>query len=104
MDNISTINSFFEYKTNYFESFSEFIYKYNIVQERFLNILSCNIRSIKANVDELLLLLESEKKNFKPDIIILTETWHDTNSCNIFLPDYDMFFSKKKKETKMMVL
>lgn len=62
MESISVINSFFEYKTNYFESFSEFTYKYKIVQDLFLNILSCNIRSINANIDELLFLLENEKK------------------------------------------
>lgn len=84
MDRISKINTFFEYNTNYFESFLEFTNKYKIVQERFLNILSCNIRSINANVDELLLILESEKNIFKPNIIVLTETWQDINSCNFF--------------------
>lgn len=99
MDNISIINSFFEYKTKSFEPFSEFTYKYYIVQERFLNILSSNIRNINANIDKLLLLLENEKNIFKPNIIVrvLTETWHDTNSFNTFLPDYDVFFQKKKK-------
>lgn len=84
MDSINTINRFFEYKTNYFESFSEFTNKYNIVQKRFLNILSCNIKSINANVDELLLILESEENIFKPDIIVLIETWLNANFCNIF--------------------
>lgn len=48
MYSISTINRFFEYKTNYFESFSEFTNKYNIVQEHFLNILSCNITILEV--------------------------------------------------------
>lgn len=80
MDSINTINRFLDYKTNYFESFSEFINTYNIVKEHFLNILCCNISSINANVDELLLLLENEKNLYNPNIIILTETWHDTHS------------------------
>lgn len=100
MESINVINSFFEYKTNYFESFSEFTYKYNIVQNLFLNILSCNIRSINANIDELLLLLENDNIFFKPDIMVLTETWHDTNSFNMLLPNYNVFFYKKEKKPK----
>jgi len=66
--------------------------------------LSCNIRSINANIYELLLLLESKKNIFKPDIIVSTENWHDTNSCNILLPDYDMFFLKKKRNQNDSVI
>lgn len=38
-----------------------------------------------------------KKKKFKLDIIVLTETWHDTNSFNMLLPNYNVFFSKKKR-------
>jgi len=62
--------------------------------------MCCNIKNINANVDELILLFENEKKFYKPDHIVLTETWYDTHSYNIFLPGYDMYFSLKI-ETKM---
>lgn len=55
-------------------------------------------------MNELLLLLENEKNLYNLNIISLTETWHDTHSCNISLPGYDMNFSKKKKETETIVL
>lgn len=57
MDSTNTINRFLDYTTNYIESFSEFSYTYNLVNGQLLNILSCNIRSVNANVDELIILL-----------------------------------------------
>jgi len=70
---LSTSN-FSNYTTNYFRSFSDFIYSHKIINGSFLNILCCNIRSVNSDLDELLLFLENDKKNMLLDIIILTET------------------------------
>lgn len=93
---LSTSN-FSNYTTNYFRSFSDFIYSHKIINGSFLNILCCNIRSVNSNLDELLLFLENDKKNMLLDIIILTETWHDVNCCNISICDYNTYFTKIKR-------
>lgn len=54
--------------TKYIENLSSFNYGNNNI-----NVLSLNIRSIFANFDELVLMLNSNNSNF--DIIVLTETW-----------------------------
>lgn len=93
---LSTSN-FSNYTTNYFCSFSDFIYSHKIINGFFLNVLCCNIRSVNSNLDELLLFLENDKKNMLLDIIILTETWHDVNCCNISIRDYNTYFTKIKR-------
>lgn len=49
--------------------------------------LCCTIRSVNANLEELLLLFENDKNSNLLDIIILTETWHDDNYFNISYRD-----------------
>lgn len=93
---LSTSN-FSNYTTNYFRSFSDFIYCHKIINGFFLNVLCCNIRSVNSNLDELLLFLENDKKNLLLDIIILTKTWHDVNCCNISIRDYNTYFTKIKR-------
>lgn len=56
------------YNTKYFECITEFTNNFNLDNKRnnFLYIMCTNIRSIKANFDELILLFENElllKKN-----------------------------------------
>lgn len=31
------------------------------------------------------------------DLIILTETWHDVNSCNDLIPRHNLYFSNVKR-------
>lgn len=65
--------SYLYHKTNYYESFNEYVCLNNI-NKNYLNIICCNIRSVNAHFDELLLILGNDK-NFKDiDVIILTET------------------------------
>lgn len=88
---------YLNYRTNYYESFNEYVCLNNNVNSNYLNIICCNIRSVNANFDELLLLLENDM-NFKDiDVIILTETWHNVLSCNYVLDGYSLFFSSIKR-------
>lgn len=57
-----------------------------------------NIRSIKANFDELILLFENDLLLKKIDILILTETWHDNmTNCVYSIPGYNTYFSTVKR-------
>lgn len=58
-----------------------------------LSVFHTNIRSIAKNFDHLCVILQSCKKD--PDIIILSETWHDTNFL-FTLPGYHSFFTNIK--------
>lgn len=84
-------------KTNYFESFYEYYTSVNINFENYLNIVCLNIRSINAHFDELLLFLENNLYYNKIDIIVLTETWHDTISCPYKINGYNILFSNIKR-------
>lgn len=44
MDVTKLLDKCLNYKTKYFDSFSEFIYNYNIKNNLFINILCCNIK------------------------------------------------------------
>lgn len=77
MENCLNINGYLSYKTNYFDSFSEFIDVNNCINNKYLNIICCNIRSVNANFNELVLFLESEQNINKIYVIVLTVTWHD---------------------------
>ena len=48
-------------------------------------VLYLNIRSIKANLDDLVDFIAQHK--FSPDLIAITETWIGSNSC--FKPKLD---------------
>jgi len=50
-----------------------------------------------VNLDELLMFIEYDSHKNNIDVIVLTETWHDVNFCNINVPGYNTFFSKKKR-------
>jgi len=98
MEKCLNIEGYLSYKTNYFESFSEFYHVKNVNSINYVNIFCCNIRSVNANFDELMLFLESDKNNEKLDIIILTETWHNaSNHCNYNIDGYKLFFSTIKR-------
>jgi len=56
-----------------------------------------NIRSANANVDELLLCLENDVNSKNIDIVIVTETWYDTNHINISLSGYSSYFTEIKR-------
>jgi len=83
MENYLNISSYLSYKANYFNSFSEFVYMKNNLNNNYVNILCFNIRSVNSNFYELILFLENEIDSKKLDIIVLTETWHDASiHCN----------------------
>lgn len=65
---IKDINNVNYIGTKYIEDLSSFNYGIDNI-----NVFALNIRSIFANFDELVLLLNSSNSNF--DIIVLTETW-----------------------------
>lgn len=98
MENFPNINGYLSYRTNYFESFTEFWHVNNNINNRYINILCCNIRSVSSNFDELTLFLENDSNNDKIDVIILTETWHNPLNQNVFEIDgYKLFFSTIKR-------
>jgi len=99
MENCLNINGYFSYKTNYFESFSEFWNVYNNIDNRYVNFLCCNIRSVNSNFDELTLFLENDPNSDKIDVIILTETWHNPLDQNVYTiyEEYKLFFSTIKR-------
>lgn len=63
MENSLQIRRYLNYKNNYFKSFSEFFNINNDSNKSYINILCCNIRSIYANFDELILFLENDINN-----------------------------------------
>lgn len=74
---LNKFNNFIEsrnYRTNYFESFSEYDSYVNNKDNSLLNIICFNIRSVNAHFDELLLFLENDVNSKKIDVIVLTET------------------------------
>lgn len=93
MNSFNNITENQKYRTNYFESFSEYDSNLNNNEKSLLNIICLNIRSVKAHFDELLLLLENDVNSKKLDVIVLTETWHDSLFCNYFIPGYSIHFS-----------
>lgn len=84
------------YNTNYFLTISEFMKKFNICNNQSILMICVNIRSINANLDELLLFLQNDSY-FNLDVIVLTETWHDPNNCSYFIPGYKTFYSTMKR-------
>jgi len=98
MENSLIINGYLSYKTNYYESFTEFWHVNNNINNRYVNILCCNIRSVNSNFDELTLFLENDPNSVKIDVIILTETWHNTLDQNVFtIEGYKLFCSTIKR-------
>lgn len=95
MENVC--EGYLNYRTNYYESFSEFVHINNNVSSNYLNIICCHIRSINAHFDELLLFLENDAKYKDIDIIILTETWHNFLSCDYLIDGYSMYCSSIKR-------
>lgn len=98
MNHLNILNRFLDNKTQYFATVSEFCNKYNLVDNLFLNIFHCNIRSISCHFDEFLLFLQNNCIScINLDIICLTETWHDINYCNFLIPGYQSYYSKIKR-------
>lgn len=63
----------------------------------FFNILYCNIRSVNAILDDLLLFSKNDKNNKLLDVIILIETWHDIIFCDISVRSYEIYYTKIKR-------
>jgi len=97
MPNFNNLNITPKYRTNYFESFSDYVNCVNDINLNYLNILCLNIRSINAHFDELILYLENDIKCKQIDILVLTETWHNTISCHYKMAGYNLFFSSTKR-------
>jgi len=97
MDEFNNVIESNKYRTNYFESFSEYNSYLNNKGESLLNIICLNIRSVNAHFDELLLFLENDINNKKIDVIVLTEMWHDSLFCHYIIPGYSILFSSTKR-------
>jgi len=93
---VDTVEKNLLYNTNYFLTISEFMKKYNICNNLSITIICVNIRSINANLDELLLFLQNDS-DFHLDVIVLTETWHDPKNCIYSLPGYKTLYSTTKR-------
>jgi len=61
MININVVNNYLDYKTNYFESTTEFVDRYNFINNMYISVFCCNIRSVNAHFDEFILYIKSEK-------------------------------------------
>ncbi|KAF0711370.1 otoferlin-like [Aphis craccivora] len=83
---INMSDRFLNYKTKYFDFITEFVYTYNIEN-----------KSVNANLDELLIFIANNSHKNNIDVIVLTETWHDVENCNINVLGYNTLFSKKKR-------
>lgn len=59
-------------------------------------MINVNIRSINANIDELLVYLKNDSY-FNLDLIALTETWHNPDNCIYDIPGYNLFYWKNKR-------
>lgn len=88
MNDFIVLNSYLDYNTKYFNSFSEFVNMYKYVNGKFISVFCNNIRSINAHFDEFLLFLNSDINGCKLDVVILTETWHNVEYCNFKIPRY----------------
>jgi len=97
MNNNNVLNNYLGYKTNYFESFTEFIDRYEFINNNFISVFCCNIRSINAHFDEFVLYINSEKNLSILHVIIFTETWHTVDNCNYKIPGYKLHFSTYKR-------
>lgn len=97
MDILNFVDSFFKYKTKYYESITEYFNVLNLSKKDFLNVICFNIRSINANFDHLLLSFENDVNFRFLDVIVLTETWHDPNNCNHSLNGFQMYHTKIKR-------
>jgi hypothetical protein len=84
----SICKGYLNYRTNYYESFSEFVYINDNVCNNYLNVICCNIRSVNAHFGELLFFLENYAKYKDINIIVLKETWNNVQSCNYVLDGY----------------
>lgn len=93
MNNISLINTYIEYKIKYFEYFSQFINRYNIINNNFLSVFCCKIRSENAQFDEYYLFLNSGDIHCKNlDIIVPKKPCHDINYYNYSISGYKLYF------------
>lgn len=64
-------------------------------KKEWLKILHCNIRSVKKNIDEMTVYLDS--LDVKIDVIVLTEAWIDEkHSYKIELDGYETFYQYAK--------
>ena len=66
------------------------------VNESDLVVLQLNIRGLSSKLEELKQLLENLADSKKPDIILLSETWLNTNSPKISISGYQLFNVHRK--------
>lgn len=99
MDIQNLINKYDDYNTKYFESITDFVNSLCLhkINDSFLNVMCTNVRSVKANFDELVLLLENDPHYKKIDILILTETQHNVADCGYSITGYDRHMSLIKR-------
>lgn len=99
IDVYNIIEKFDIYYTKYYESISEFVDSINhTIENSFnLNIMCTNIRSLNANFEDLILFLENDIHYKKIDILILTETWHNTVDISYNITGYNTYYSLIKR-------
>lgn len=52
---------------------------------------------MNSNFDELTLFLENDSNIYIVDVIVLTETWHDSNYCVYVIDGYKLYYSTIKR-------
>lgn len=52
MNDFNVLNNYLDYKTKYFDSFSEFVKTHKYVNGKFISVFCNNIRSINAHFNE----------------------------------------------------
>ena len=73
---------------NTFNSFEDFnVFNREYMDDDHLTVLCQNIRSMNRNLDNLLSLFD---ENLLPDVIVLTETWHDSNTP-VVVPGFSLY-------------
>jgi hypothetical protein len=98
---LEEIEKYNNYNTKYLECIIDFTNSFNLENKinNFLYIICTNIRSVKANFDQLILLLENDRLLKKIDNLILTETWHNMADCvyTYTISGYNTYFSTVKR-------
>jgi hypothetical protein len=82
MNDYIVLRNYLDYKTKYFDSFSQFVKIHKYVNGEFISVFCNNIRSINAHFNDFLFFLNSDTNCCNLDVIILTENWHNVEYCN----------------------
>lgn len=65
----------------------------NFNGKQFLNIIHLNIRSLRKNIDQLLVYIESINTN-NIDVMVLSETWILEGVSDFSIPNFNMYYSE----------